>query len=653
MVLALVVPAWVPSVRAAGWEGIPAEQMALAHAGVDADAAAEMLLSRITITDDVEGSRFVSVREHFCRIKVFTAAGAQDLSLFDIDYVNREGTTQITDVDAHTVHADGTVLPFDRKSLTHETLVKVRDRSVHRTSFAFPSVEPGSIVECRWVETLHSDYLIGDALDFQWKYPLEKMLVRIKPFHQDGLHVNQLTFHSATRPNEVPSDDGYFETVAVNQRALAEERDMPPERQVIGFMLYFYTYVRVATPERFWRDVGRRRADQFDVESRPDESMRTAVRSLVADAATDSEKVKRIAGWVRTQFRLSRSDSDDSLKALGLRRVNDAHGAWKQKGGGYKDALVAFAALARAAGLEVRWVLVPRRTEIFFDRNMLHESFLDSYQVAVRLRGVWRTFDPVARYLPWDMQGWGEEGNTGLLCDHDETAFIETSYSQPSQSMRVRRAELELSPDGTLEGSLRVTYSGHLNARERRRYADVLPAAVDSLAGLSQFPERARGRVTGVRILNADDEYAPLALEAHIVLPQSAVVTGRRLLLSPSVFYVNQPPRYTSSTRRYPVYYEYPWAEVDTVLIHVPAGWKAESIDAPNPLDSPGVASYALKASVSDEGRLVTLLRRFEMGIDGTIFFPVDSYAGVQRLWAEVQQRDGTTIVLTREDPAR
>jgi hypothetical protein len=41
------------------------------------------------------------------------------------------------------------------------------------------------------------------------------------------------------------------------------------------------------------------------------------------------------------------------------------------------------------------------------------------------------------------------------------------------------------------------------------------------------------------------------------------------------------------------------------------------------------------------------------MGIDGTIFFPVDSYAGVQRLWAEVQQRDGTTIVLTREDPAR
>ena len=415
-------------------------------------------------------------------------------------------------------------------------------------------------------------------------------------------------------------------------------------------MLLFYTTDEQSSPETYWPAVGRLRADWFDRATKPDESIRKGAGALVEGATSDLERVERLARWVRSRFRIVRSSSSDSLRAADLRPSSDARSAWRQGGGRYLDAELVFAALARAVGLEARWVMVSSRSQLFFDQRMLNDGYLNSYQVAIRLGGKWSTFDPVTRYLPWDMRPWDEEATLGLVCDRDSSVFVETGFSQPERTVQTRSADLALQPDGTLEGTMHVSWTGHFNDEQRTRLADVDPKDLDSLATDMQVDDGARVQLSNVTLMRGADESAPLGMSAKVVLPQFATVTEKRILLEPAVLHAHAKPRYSSSTRQHPVYYRFPWTEVDTVRIRVPEGWKVETVDSAEPLTAEGVADYSANVMVSDDRRQVFYLRRFRMGIDGSILIAPKFYPGVRHLFDEIQRRDRVSIVLTRAE---
>lgn len=628
------------------WPPLPPEHRALAQSSVEKDADAEALLWQVKVDDQLEQDGVVSIRDHFMRVKVFTQKGAQDWSKEEIDYP-RKGVS-ISDLAARTVRPDGSVLTMEKRAISKETIVKTASGSINRLSFALPGVEPGVIVEYRYRETRRDDEVYASTYPFQLSIPVHQVVYRVRPVSAAGFFVRQLTFHVAAI--EAPPRGGFYETSATRQPAFVTEPDMPPESQELGFMVLFYTDAQQHTADTFWPEVGKARAERFDREAKPDDRMREAARALVADVTSDRERVERLARWVRSDFRVVRSNDPDSLRAQGLKVPSDAREAWRQKGGRYRDGLLVFASLARAAGLEARWVMVPTRSRIFFHPNMLHEGFLDSYQVAIRIDGRWATFDPIQRYLPWDMQAWEEEASMGLLCDRDSSRFLVTTYSEPGHTVRKRRTELALEPDGTLQGAIRVTWSGHFNDEMREHFADTRPEELDSLAAETQADDGSAMRFTGAALERGTDESSPLAMTAKVTLPGFATVTGKRILLEPAVFQAHAKPRYTSTTRRHPVYYRYPWTELDTVLVRLPAGWKVESTDSVVPLSAEGVADYAAAVMVSDDQTRILYVRRFRLGMDGRTFYPAESYPGVKKLFDGIQKRDRVSLSLTRAD---
>jgi len=628
------------------WPPLTPEQRSLARPTVEPDADAEALLWEVRVDDKIDETGVLSIRDHFLRVKVFTQKGAQEWTRHEVDYP-RQGVT-ISDLAARTLRADGSIVAMNKKAISDETLVKTSDGSLKRISFALPGVEPGCIVEYRYREYLRTEDVYASTYPFQLDIPVEKVVYRIKPLAFPGLYMRQLTFHVATQDS--PREDGYYVTTALNLPALVSEPDMPPEDQVKGFMVLFYTDGLQKTPDTYWPVVGRARAEQFDGEAKADDRIRSTARTLVAGATGDRDKVERIARWVRTEFRVVRSRLPDSLRAHGLKDPKNVSEALRQGGGGYYDGVLAFAALARAAGLDVRWVRVATRSGLFFNPNMLHEGFLDSYQVAVRLDGQWTTFDPVARYLPWDMRSWDEESTLGLLCDRDSSVFIETGYSTPENSVMIRSADLDLGPDGTLAGTVHVSWSGHFNAAMRQRFADVRPEELDSLAAQAQIEGGTPIRVADVVLAHGAEESAPLAMTAKVALPEFATVTGKRILLEPAVFYAHAKPRYPSTSRRYPVYFRHAWTELDTVRVHLPPGWKVENAESVEPLSAQGVSDYAAAVMVSDDETQVLYVRRFRMGIEGSIYFPSKSYPGVKQLFDGIQKRDRVALTLTRAE---
>jgi hypothetical protein len=318
--------------------------------------------------------------------------------------------------------------------------------------------------------------------------------------------------------------------------------------------------------------------------------------------------------------------------------------------GGLEDVELAFVALLRGAGLDARLLRVPERSWMFFDVNMMDESFVRSLDVAVLLHGRWRGFDVAAPYLPWDMLVADEESQPAVFCDPDSGGFITLDSSEPERSASRHTATLTLMPDGTLDGDVHATFSGHANedlraALEDAHGDDADTAFVDALGW-----DRHSVQISRVRVDRGARDWDPLQVDYHVVMPEHATVTSKRILLQPAAMHAHEPARFTAGKRRWPVYFKHSWAESDTIRIRLPAGWRVEELDQPQPVEAKGVAAYRASILQSDDGAQLLYLRALVAGEDGTTLFPADSYPALKRLFDLIHDGDQATVTLVRGD---
>lgn len=666
-VLLAGMPPGVPVVHAGPkWDPVPAEQMALASPSIEPGADAEVLLWSVEVEDRVERGT-LSIRRHFVRVKVFTAEGAQTWSMRSIDYPSHEVT--LSELAARTVQSDGSIRIMEKAATSVDVLAEGGGQRIRRTSFALPEVRPGSIVEFRYTETHAGRTLPTHLLELQFGFPVHKVVYRVRPLSRPGLTVRQLMFHTPVRPSS-QLVNGYYETVATRVPALALEPDMPPILQQAGFMLVVYSADEQEGSAGFWSAIGRRQSIEFDDLSTPDRAIRAEVAALVAGSTSDRERVERIARRVRECVRVLRGRAADSLGGYGRRTrtlvrsragremlefgprgsAPDPRAAFREGRGTQQEALLVFGAMLRAAGLEARWVRSSTRARLFFDPAMVSEGLLEYDLVAVRLDGQWRTFDPVTECLPWDMQSWSAEGTLALLCDRDSSAFLVTPVAPPERSTRARSARLELRPDGSLEGLLRISFSGHLNAAMRNRLTGLRAPTLDRTVALLLGGEGSALEITEARLLNPDSPAEPLRVVAHMRLPAHATIAPSRVLLEPAVFDSRVRPRYTGGERVHPVYYEHPWCELDTIRIRLPEGWSVESPEVIEPRFADGAADYVACLEVSPEGSEITYVRRFRVGVDGLLHIPRDRYEAVRRFFDDIRARDAISLSIPRPE---
>ncbi len=646
VVLAMALaPSLVPAALAASWEPVTAEQLAQAKSTIEPGAGAEAIFQKVWVEDKLAGRSLRSTWEVYVRIKIFTDQAAQEYSKIDIDYPLHD--VFIHGVEARTIQPDGSIVPLDPKAQVKEVVVKKKGEGVRRRSFAPPALKAGCIVEYRVHEVRYDAEAQVAAFDLQRDIPTQQISYYVKPLQLQGWFLRQMRFHTGAVPKEYPVD-GYYETTVRDQLGFKAEPFSPPEYQQRAWMLEYYTDEKLTTPETFWKKYGRRVWDEIDIGTKPDKDVRAQAEQITSGAATDVERTRRLAEWVQREFKVCRSNDPDSLKAAGLHRNSGLKDALRQKGGTYLDADLTFAGLARALGLETRWLRVPSRRDWFFDQNMMNGYFLPAYEVGVRLNGKWEAFDPGSRYLPWDMVPWDEEAQLALLCDRDSSRFVETPVAEPGRSLVTRRGTLTLAEDGTVEGDLTLSFSGHLNEVMRSAFEDVSGSDQDSTLLEETNWKKAGVHVSQVELVRGSDERQPLEAKCHVKLPEFATVTGKRIIVEPAVLHARAGAPFTASVRRSPVYFPYAWSERDSILLNLPEGWKAAAVEAPEPVKAPGVAAYECRALVSEDGRRILYLRALHVGEGGSLYFPQGHYPGVKRLFDQILERDRATVTLTR-----
>lgn len=629
------------------WKPLDPAHLSLKNSTVEKEADAEAIFWEVKIDDNPDGNLIFN---HYIRIKVFTERGRESQSKIDIIYGKLFGAEiKINDIAARTIKADGTIVELNKKDIFDRTVVKGSGLKYKARSFAMPAVEPGCIIEYRWRETRVNDNANYVRLQFQRDIPVQRVQYLIKPYDYPGANFHSITLHGEAS-GWVKQKNGFYSTTMTNMPAIHEESRMPPEDEVKTWMLVFYQMANDdrSDVEKYWMETAKRYYDSTKSFIKPNDEVKKMAATLVADAKTDDEKLERLFEFCRTRiknasFEASGLTPEERAKVKDNKNPSDT---LKRGVGSSVDIDWLFAALANASGFDARIALSPDRGDLFFSRGIPNGYFIKPMNIGVNVGGTWKFFNPGYSYIPFGMLRWQEEGQPALISDPKQPVWVETPMSKPDKSLVKRIARLKLSDDGTLEGDIRVEYTGHF-AIERKLELDDQSETEREESLKEEFKEQmSAAEIAGIKIENVTDHAKPLTFSYHVRFPNYAQRTGKRLFIQPAFFQHGKAPLFATTGRRYPIYFHYPWSEQDQVDIELPKGYALDNADSPQPFGSGDISKYEISVMATTDGSRLIYKRNFFFGGKDSILFPVDAYGPVKNFFDMMHKQDNHSIAL-------
>jgi hypothetical protein len=630
---------------AADWKPIAQEELTLTTPFIAKDADAEALFWDVHITDEVSGSSLATVYEEYVRIKIFTDRGREQNATVDIPY----GTgVRVSEVAARTVKANGRIIELNKRDIRERTIVKVSGLKLKAISFAVPDLERGDIVEYRWKET-HSDSLASFLrLRFWREIPTLEVNYYVKPLDIPGFTMRAQSFNGTFSAPE-RQRDGSTRVSLSHVPAYRDEPFSPPEHQIKPWVLIYYDDGTMPqTASQFWSRFAKELDSEYGKAIKVDDEVRSAAAQAVASADTEDARILALLDLVRA--RVKRVDVDTATDAdLRNAKENKHSGETLKRGHGTADEMtVLFAALARAAGFDARIAAVPERNDVFFNEAYLNRYFVRGRIVAIKTGTGWRFVEPANRYSRGGALSWQHEWQVAMIPGQTPPALVETPLTPATASVKRRVATLRLLEDGTLDGDMSWTFSGHWNAIFKEQEDAETPAdrekqLKDTLA------ERLPGaEITDVRVENVTEVGMAYKNSWKLRMPGFAQRTGTRLFVQPAIFQRGLARAFAESTRTADVYFQFPWVEDDMVTIDLPEGYTLEAPERPAPLDA-GFAAYEATLGTNANGRQLVFRRRLAVGQKNQLLIKKDYYAIVKRFFDTVDESDARALALRRQ----
>jgi Domain of Unknown Function with PDB structure (DUF3857)/Transglutaminase-like superfamily len=629
------------------WRVVDPAELALKTSTVEKDADAEALFWDVRVDDSTEDLAL----SHYIRIKIFTERGKETQSKVQIPFGKIFGEeTRIRDIAARTIKPDGTIVELKKEDIFESTQVKVTGAKVKVKSFAMPGIEPGAIIEYRWREERLKTWANRMHLDYQRDVPIQRVTYYLKP-SPNVAGAFRVQMFNGTLPPAQKDKDGFYGFTLTNVPAFHEEPRMPPENQVREWLFVYYSRYEKLDPDRYWRDHAKWMYEQSRDALKVNDEVRHAATEAVGDAGTPAEKLRRIFDYCRSKIK---NVNDPALGLTAEERAkvkeNKTPSDTLRRGIGTGDEIDAlFAALCISAGFDARLTAVSDRGHIFFKADFADSYFLRNLNVAVKVGDEWDLFNPASLYVPFGMLPWREEGLDALLADAKETKWVRTPQSLPEKSLEKRSGKFTLSEDGTLEGDVRVEYTGHSGADMKNFYDEKADAEREKDMTDDLKARLSTAELTSVQVENVTDKIKPFVFTYHIKVPGYAQRTGKRLFLQPGFFSRGVRPLFSTNERKNDIYFHYPWSEQDEITIELPAGFAPDNADAPAPITpelTHGICAQAITLAISKDNRTLVYKRSFYFGGGGVILFPAANYRAVKQLFDEIQKADDHTITL-------
>ncbi len=590
--------------------------------------------------NSIEGDEFSAT--NYIRIKVFTQSGSK-YGTVTVPFV--KGQSQIKDVRARTIHANGETVDFDGQTFD-KVLSKVRGQETLAKTFVLPSVEAGSIIEYKYREQFDPAHYFNLRWTIQGDLYTREAHFSIRPASFGG----QTTFSFdviGLPPDNKPErqKNGVYTLDIHDVPGVDRESYMLPDSFVRSRVDFYYRSrfdPPNEPPDQYWKRIGKLWANSLDQYINKNGVLSVEVARITKPEDSPETKLREINTRVQQirDLSLERSKSEKEQKQESLKLNENVEDVLKRGYGSSRQINYLFVGLARAAGFEADAVYVAPRSYSLFLPVLKDTRGLTSDIVWVRAGSKEYYLDPGARFFPFGLLPWVETSAPGLRVSSNGGEIITTPQPASGDSTLVRTADLHLNESGDITGTISVELRGQAGAlqRESLREADEIgrrKALEDEIH--SWLPAESKFELT--KISNLEEIDLPLEVEGNVSLAEAATVAGNRILVPIALFPSRAAQSFQSTKRQNAVYFAYPYEDHDDMKYHGPAGYKVEAVPATARVN-PGALSYDLSSTL--DGDVVEVKR--QLVVNG-MTFPVKYYAALRAFFSAVRTDDEAKFV--------
>jgi hypothetical protein len=581
-----------------------------------------------------------SWESEYVRIKIFDRDAAK---YGDIELPYVPGYTWIKSLQARTIHADGTVVPFDGK--TYEKLVvKASGVKVMAKTFSLPDIQPGSILEYYYIRAWQPSMIPPTS---QWilqhGLPALKEVIWFKPITKG---VSSFFTYQGLPAGKLPKQNGdHFELELENMPPYDDEPYAMPERMVKSRVDFYYTFGDTTNIDKFWSDTAKSMADTVEDFVSNRAAVKAEAQKLIAGATTDDEKLHKLYARAQ-QIRNLSYEPDKTDKEADREKLRDnksSEDVLRNNYGWRNEITRTFVALARGAGFDANVVRAASRSDYFFAKEVPNARQLDSEIATVAVNGEPRYFDPATPFAPYGVMHWELTGVPGMkLVKKGGSTFVTTPHLAPADALRSRKADLHIEDD-LVKGTVTLTYTGEAallrrlggrnddDAKRRKEMEESLKA---------MLPEGSVVKLQSLEPWQVSDE--PLVAKFNVELPNLGSFAGSRALLPLAIFTTSGKNPFSVQQRKHDVYFEYQSKTEDEVVLHLGGGYVVESLPQARKNDLSAL-KYMNEWTQGDG--VVTFKRSLTVN---TLTIDARTYAVVRNFYSKVLAADQDTVVLKK-----
>ena len=627
------------AVRAEGFQPISPEELKMTSEPLAPGAPAIILYRQV----DRDDNGHTSHENNYIRIKIFNEEGRKNA---DVEIPFIKGGNDVIHLRARTIRPDGTVAEFDGK-VFEKTIIKARGLKFLAKTFTLPDVQIGSIIEYFFTYDFKEYSLYGSNWILSQELFTKAARFSLKPYQ--GSFENPFTVSWRPRlppgtPGPQQGSDHIIRMEAHNIAAFQIEDFMPPEDELKSRVDFVYSDEPFEpNADKYWKKAGKKLNAQVEAFVSKKKAMEDAVAQIVAPNDPPEIKLHKIYDRVQqlrnTSYELEKTDQEEKREKE--KEPANVEEVWKRGYASGPNLTWLFLGLVRAAGLEAYAVLVSDRRNYFFNPVSMEVGKLDENMVLVKLGGKDTYLDPGAAFTPFGLLPWAETGVAGLRLDKDGGAWVQSTLPASAESRIERKAALQLSDTGDLQGKVTVTFSG-LEAMSRRvelRLSDEVERKKFLEGQLKEYiPVGSELDLASQPDWKSSSQ--PLVAEFNVKIPGWVSGAGRRAFFPVGIFSAPEKHIFEHANRVQPLYFQFPFEKLDDVTINLPLGWQVQTVPPPQKQDARVVTYYL---TVEKDGSSLHLTRKITIDL---LSLDPKYYGALRNFFQVVRSGDEEQIVL-------
>jgi hypothetical protein len=627
------------------WDKISSDDLKMKYWATDSTAEAAVLgdFGHIFMTDvrDYTGYNLT----HHRRIKIFNKSAFERANI-KIVYYAKDDYEYILKIKAQTILPNGKRIPVESKSFILEKL----DEDISVQKFTFPAVVEGAVLEYEY-ELASKDLQGLKAWEFQHEIPTRYSFVNVNVESRFSYNYlfqgkNNIKETEVLFDNKINGSFGAessrtrFGFYTENLPALKKEAFVSTINNYIikiNFQLVEYydrkgikhnvapsweKTVKELLDATYFGDNYLKKSKYNDVWER--------VKTLISPSDSAMKKINTLYDWVNENI-----EWNYEIWRYASKSPNDI---FKKRKGNSADINLILIALLRESGIEANPVILSTREN---GRPFKEYPFLRQYNhtiAHVELDGKVLLLDCGNINRPPGIIRTVALNNRGYLVRKKDSKWINIV---PSISSQVSIANVDLTEDGKLKGSITSQFKGILAAEkrfetERDETAEVLKKVI-----AKSTPDWA---IDSIVFKNLKDSREPLQENFYLTINNAGQVNDDFIYVKPTLQSGWEKNPFILPKRYYPIEFPYPTNEQYVLNMKIPKGYKVEEMPKQINLTLPpddGRFQYL----ISEKDNIVNLVVKI---ILKKTIFEAENYEFLKKFFDDIAAKLDEQIVLKK-----